>query len=364
MKPALILTISFLPIASIIHSQITITSADMPNAGDSIRVSFSTDPIDPTLTGANYTWNFATLNPNAQTVMPVVDPSDFTIPYNFIFNAFNTSYGIKQYTPDSIGGFQPDDAYNYYKETASDLKKVGMGMTINSIPIPIQYDMPDYVYRFPMNYGNIDSCDAHFEFTIPGYGTYSQMIHRVNEVDGWGQLTTPFGTVASLRIKSIIHTRDSIAPEDTSMTPYAFNRPPAYEYKWLSAACGLPYLEIDATDFGGGPIVTNIIYQDIYRPGTFQLGVQNNAIVSGISVYPNPASDMVVIQFSLATTADLKVEIFDVDGKTVENILFAQQNPGTHIQFIPLKQLNLKQGIYVLNISGTGFNTAQKILIQ
>jgi len=348
-----------------LNGQITITSSDMPNADDSVRLSFSGGPIDPSLTGANYNWNFGSLVPNAQMVQVFVSPLNFTVPYNFIFNPFNTSYGAKQYTPDSLGGFQPSDAYNYLKESSGNLKKVGMGMTINSIPLPMQFDQPDYIYRFPMNYGNIDSCDAHVELTIPGFGTYAQFIHRVNEVDGWGQLTTPLGTVSSLRIKSIIHTRDSIAPEDTTMSGFAFNRPPAYEYKWFSAGSKLPYLEVDATDLGGGPTVTNIIYQDVYQPGIFQLSTTDiKTNDAQLIIYPNPASELLSVQYTLNQPTDVKVEMLDLTGKIVGNWLYPNQTPGTNIQTIPLKNLVLNPGTYLIRISGTNFSSSKKLMIR
>jgi hypothetical protein len=363
MKPTFTLIAVFV-FALSVNSQITITSADMPNADDSVRVSFAADPIDPTLTGANYTWNFS-LTPTAQTVQIFVNPLDFTIPYNFIFNPFNTSYGVQQYLPDSIAGFQPDDAYNYLKESSGDLKKVGQGMTINSIPLPMQYTNPDYIYRFPMNYGNMDSCDAYVEITIPGFGTYAQSIHRVNEVDGWGQLTTPFGTVSSLRIKSMVLTRDSIAPEDTTMGGgFAFNRPLAYEYKWFSAGSKIPYLEIDATDLGGGPTVTNIIYQDVYQPGVFQLGVTPTQTDINLKIFPNPATDFIYVQYTLTNNSDLKFEILDITGRIVETIAYPNQPTGPGMQTISLKNLLLSTGTYFVKISGNGFTNSQKFMVK
>ena len=61
----LFLTIFF---TSILSAQISITSADMPNAGDSVLISVTTtiDTNDVTLTGANYTWDYSTLVPNFQ----------------------------------------------------------------------------------------------------------------------------------------------------------------------------------------------------------------------------------------------------------------------------------------------------------
>ena len=79
--------------------QITITQSDMPNVDDSVRVSYSTTIIDPTLTDTNYTWDFSSLVPNLQSVEIFDSPLSFAFPYNAIFNFINTSYGLEVYAP-------------------------------------------------------------------------------------------------------------------------------------------------------------------------------------------------------------------------------------------------------------------------
>src|SRR6476646_8091527 len=85
--------------ASASLAQITVTNADMPNAGDSIKVSVtnSTGGSDQTLTGANYLWDFTTLSPNNQRYEKFDNPSTFPGIYAAIFNPFNTSYGKNNY---------------------------------------------------------------------------------------------------------------------------------------------------------------------------------------------------------------------------------------------------------------------------
>ena len=70
-----------LPIALVfstaLTAQITITSADMPNAGDSVLISVanSIDTNDINLTGANYTWDYSTLIPTlASPLFAVIIP--------------------------------------------------------------------------------------------------------------------------------------------------------------------------------------------------------------------------------------------------------------------------------------------------
>jgi len=347
---------------TIASAQITITSADMPDAGDSVRVSFAASMVDPAPTGANHVWDFSTLTPTAQDVQIFQSPSTFAVPYNFLFNIINTSYGAEQFTPDSIAGFQPEDAFNYFKENTGDFRKIGMGMTINSIPLPMQYSQPDYIYRFPMDFGNIDSCDAEVEINIPTFGTYAQFIHRVNEVDGWGQLTTPLGTVNALRLKSIVNTRDSIAPEAGG--GFAFDRPTVIEYKWISDESKIPYLQIDATDIGGTPTVTNIIYQDVYQPGVFQLSTENYVENAQVMVYPNPATHVLYLSYHLQQNENLKIELFDVTGKLLDQPMYKQSQAGNNVTSVSIEHLGLKKGMYIMKLSGTKLSTSVKFLVN
>src|SRR6188474_3221851 len=53
-----------------LRAQITVTSADMPSSGDTVRrsITFDFTGIVPDSTGANYTWDYSTLVADSQTV--------------------------------------------------------------------------------------------------------------------------------------------------------------------------------------------------------------------------------------------------------------------------------------------------------
>ena len=84
----LIILLSCSLLFNLIHAQITIASGDMPSSGDTIRFSETMDikGNDPLLTGANYTWNYANLIPNAQRVDTFFSVGSTPIAYQFFFN--------------------------------------------------------------------------------------------------------------------------------------------------------------------------------------------------------------------------------------------------------------------------------------
>ncbi len=357
----------FFSITTVCFGQIPIGQSDMPSAGDTLRVSNTTDTINPALTGPNYTWNYSFLKAASQWVEKFDNPSSFTFPFNLLFNVFNTSYGQKQYTPDSIPGLgiSMGNAYGFFKKSSTSLKQIGQGLSINGLPVPFQYSSEDYIYRFPLNYGNIDSSDSQFgpPSVVPLPFYYGQKIHRVNEVDGWGTLTTPFGTFSTLRVKSTLHIRDTIA--DSSGIGFAFARPTQYEYKWLKQGGKIPYLQINATDIGGFPVVTKITYRDSLRSGTIQIGINEVTNTDfGMQLFPNPANDFVVVQYQLANSESIKFEILDITGKTITTIGNSKSSKGLHVEVINLKRYNLSKGIYFVSLNVGAIRVIKKLVIN
>lgn len=367
MKKYLLIISNLLCVAGI--SQITITQADMPNVNDTLRISYALDIVDPVPTGANYTWDFSFLNPAAQWVEKFDDPSTFPGFFSWLFGSWNTSYGNVQYTPDSIPflGIKPDDAYNFYKKSSSQYLQVGTGLSINATQIPFIYNPDDVIYKFPLQYGDKDSSDAEFGFNVPPLDTngyyYGQLIHRVNEADGWGTLITPYGTFPSLRIKSIITVRDTF--KDTTGATFANTRAPSYEYKWLTQGGKIPYLEIDADEIAGTPVVTNIAYRDNYNPNVPGIGVPE--IVSfnlRFAVFPNPAKDYLMIEFSLDEKSDMKIELLDINGRKIHELMKGKRNPGKNMEIIKLPEAKIKSGTYLLKVISGKKEGVKKVSIQ
>jgi hypothetical protein len=352
--------------SSALSAQITISSSDMPNAGDSILISVTNTigSLDPALTGPSYTWDYSTLTPNLQRYEVFDSPLTFTSPFNLIFNIFNTSYGRDNNTITSIPipGVSFDAAYDFIKESTSKLRQIGAGYTINGTPLPFLYSSDDVIYKFPMNYLNVDSCDYKFGLPIPTIGYYGQTGHRVNVVDGWGAVTTPFGTFNALRVKSTIAAIDTI-----NIFSFGSNipRPIKYEYKWLATAKQIPVLEIDANDVAGTVTVTNVQYIDSIIPGVPSLGISenlNNAIHS--SVYPNPFIDNITVQYTLSSKTHLTMSITDIFGKTVAIVVDENQLIGAHQQTVNVSEMNLASGVYFFVIQTESSKEVHKIVVS
>ncbi len=236
-----------------LSAQITITRDDMPNIGDTIRLSNAAilTGFDPSLTGPGYNWDFTGLEPQTQVVEGYVSPQSTPFLYQIIFNQSVASIASPINGIDFLPGFEVTDAYIFYKESNSNYVRAGYGITLAGIPVPMKFDQPELLYTFPLQATSLaDSSSSSYSLAFPGIGYFSIDRKRVNVVDGWGTLSTPFGSYNTLRVKSNVNEYDSIyidsiqfgAPVNRFYT----------EYKWLANGYSIPVMTITQE----GPVVT------------------------------------------------------------------------------------------------------------
>ena len=90
---------------------------------------------------------------------------------------------------------------------------------------------------------------------------WRQRRKRTTQVDGWGEITTPYGTFSALRIHHRIVESDSIR-----VSVGGFNNwvgipiPVAHEYEWRAVGEKEPILVIKTNEISGGENVTAIEY--------------------------------------------------------------------------------------------------------
>lgn len=358
------MVIGMLCMSLLAKAQITITAADMPNAKDSIVISIANalDSNDVKLTGAGYSWNYSKLVPSLQRYDVFDAPSSFTSPYNLLFNQFNTSYGKNNYQLKTIPlpGMKVDAAYDFFKESTNDFRQIGAAYTLNGTPIPFLYSPNDIIYRFPMNYLNQDSCDYKYGLTIPGMGYYGQTGHRVNLVDGWGTLVTPFGTFTTLRVLSAVTAVDTIYI-DAFKIGSNIPRPLKHEYKWFAQGSKVPVLQIDANVTGGTLTVTSIQFQDSLRSNVPHVGIKDIAADGGkFEVYPNPAQEQCTIHYLTKSNVPVQISVMDITGKT---IFSSVETRSAGEQRFTLSTQNFSNGIYFVRLQVERTSSVQKLII-
>lgn len=344
------------------QAQITVTTNDMPAAGDSVRVSFAAGigNTDVTLTGPNYLWDYSFLTPNAQQRIEFNPPT--AIPFNFLATVATTNP-----SPDSIPflGAIPTDFYDYFKASAGSYKQVGSSFTyapLGNLTIPILYTSSDVVYRFPLDYGNIDSSDAHYSFSIPNLIYYGEDRHRVNVVDGWGTLMTPFGTFNTLRMRSIVDAVDTISM-DTFGLHVSTPLPTEIQYKWMGIGSKIPLLEVDVQLIATQPVVTNVIYQDSLRDSLFQVGVaEQTAQEIKSTLFPNPTDNSSLLIYQLDAPANVSISLADLQGREVLSRDLGRKASG--IQQEQLDLTTLAPGVYFVRLQAGAQHSVQRLVVQ
>jgi len=338
--------LAYLTFNFITNAQITLTSVDFAAVNDTVRMSQAIDPtIDFSTTGAGQTWDFSGLTPNAQELkyfQPVANAGAFV---NFIFGTFapvkyqasyflpSTDLPLQQITAILPIGIQ--DVFQFSRKTADSLTSVGYAMTVSfngsATTIPIQSDTIETPYDFPLAFGN-----THFsrgatsvDFNPIYNAKWNQHRIRLTTVDGYGTITTPFGTFDALRIRHDIDEIDSLYTELPFIggTWIPLDIPASHQYEWWTNGQKEPILRISTSDVFGNETVTAIEYRDIFRPEFASVAELSNKIIC----YPNPVDQLL----TLTTEVPIKaVYIYSTDGKLIESIGAVVDNK-VDLSFLP-----------------------------
>ena len=354
MKKLKLISVFFL-IPFFLFSQITINQGDMPQVGDTIRLSktFDIGTINYTQTGNDYTWDFSSLFPLTQSVDTFVSVQETPWVYKIVF-FLSSNLAKPSQDFDLIPGFQVTDVYEFYKNSSSDFRLVGNGITLNSIPIPNKFEEPDIIFRFPLYAGNIDSSFSTHEFDIPGIGYLGGWKKRVNHADGWGTLITPYGTFETIRVKSDIIQYDSIFIDSLGIGfPVLWDYT---EYKWLGNDFGLPLCTV--SDDG---IISDVTYIDSVR-SLFTGVVTKNIVDSKISIYPNPVKDKINVEVVVNNPDEIEILLKSITGETIQQLYKGKQTEKVFKQTFSIDSDKLSKGIYFLKIKTNEKIYARKII--
>ncbi|GAB4417623.1 MAG: hypothetical protein OHK0039_28200 [Bacteroidia bacterium] len=346
----------FLPILLILSlpafAQISLTGSDLPTAG--YRAYLSTPDtllfVDPAPTGAGYTWDFSQLSPVLQSTDSFVSVNSIPLAIRFLF--LSATVAQIQQAPDSLLGISLGDGYQFYRVTSGAYINLGVGGTVSGVPLGLAYDPTDTLFRLPLTYGQQNTSYAQATLDVPGFAFVQQTLNRETEVDGWGSLTTPYGTFDVLRLRSTTTGFDSVAFDTIQ---FGLPRPRQISYEWWGKEEAVPLLRIGAIGLDTAEVVSGISYVDSLR--VFNTTGIRRPAASALALYPNPASDAVQVRWAQHLGQEARLEVFDAQGRQVYE---TRLTPAT--RQIPTG--HLPAGTYLVRIA-QGDNTYQgRLLIQ
>ncbi len=342
---------------SFVFGQITVSQTDMPQPGDTIRLSTCNSNAglpNPALTGTNYLWDYTALIPFTQTVDTFLAVSSTPLAYQFFFNnglmypAYKATVAQAAPSLPALGPVTITKVINYYKDESSNYESVGYGAIINGLPTSVKDDTIDVMYVFPMTYGNSDSCRSSSQVSISGLGYYSTHQKRVNHVDGWGTLKTPFGSFNTLRVKTVLFSFDSLNIDTPIHIGFSTPVTGQIQYKWFANGFGLPILQVNEQIVAGNPVFTSAVYRDSARKALLGLN-QINSSINNCLVYPNPGSGNFTFQVdgNYAPSGNYGVKIYNMTGQVVYNNIFItpHQNPSFNVNLC-----NQPSGLYIYTL--------------
>ncbi|RYY15121.1 MAG: T9SS type A sorting domain-containing protein, partial [Cytophagaceae bacterium] len=204
-----------------------------------------------------------------------------------------------------------------------------------------------------------DASYSVLEVTVAGTGALRRRRQRSNLPDGWGTLTTPFGTYQTLRIVTTIIDVDSAVIGTTTIP--ATTLPTQREYKWLAKGVHVPLLTITTTEVAGVQQVTGVEYRDIYRKIT-PLAAHSALLDAGLSLYPNPSAVGTALRLAVpAGSGPLAVTITDVVGKTLFSRRYASPGPEVVLDAATLGDL---RGVLLLTVQTSQGTATRRVVRQ
>jgi hypothetical protein len=368
-------TLILLGLAAVAHAQttpITITgvvatggATDLPAPGDTLRLS-TASPILPAgvpalaLNGPNQTWNYAALQARAQSV------DGYTaVPAAFIVS-FGVFGGVNRATmaspqPIPVPGVPITDTYAFFNKSPNDYRSVGFGALISGLPIPATYQsqaLQDVIYRLPMAYLQRDSSNSVLIGSVPGTLYFNRKQKRVNKVDGWGTLTTPYGSYQTLRVVTTLQQHDSLSV--AGAPGQALNQPLTREYKWLGNNQRVPLLTITTQVVGGTETIINVQYRDFYRRITSPLAAGRPVALANYATYPNPVSGNVALHLSgLADARTAQLTATDLAGR----VLFERSVSVTGGEaVVPAAEFGTFRGVALLMVQTPAGRVVSKVV--
>jgi hypothetical protein len=205
--------------------------------------------------------------------------------------------------------------------------------------VPLRYDNPDRYYKFPLDYGNVDSSSSSFTLDLPDVAYVTTSRQRLNTVDGWGTLTTPYGSFESLRMKSEVTEYDSVYIDSLNLgVPVNRNYT---EYKWLTNGHGVPVLQVTQE----GELIT-VQYIDSVRTVTSIAHPKSHDI--RMTLYPNPCRDMLHVQWYMDRPGPVHLQIVTTTGRRIWNKEFSSLPGGDQTITIAMNELKVPNGTLFL----------------
>jgi hypothetical protein len=315
----------------------TITSASLPQIGYTYNTVNDTMPAELASftvsagSGSAQTWNYTT-----QFVTTYTQATSFVAP--------SSGQGSSNFPNATMATSDINGNWIYLVSSGSGLMIDGEYGSINGMQAAVDFVPNTGFLPTPLSFGTSNSYTSTATFTVSQSGTPVQVRHhswKTITADAFGSLTTPSGTYTNtLRMKTHEITADSAFVSGF----FAFAQwDSTTNYNWLQNSQVLNLLEIDLDQNGA---TTKASYLQSFNNAVATI----NGPSAVFSVYPNPANSIANLSYNNPTTCQVTLNIIDMTGRQVAQVMNEMQSVGNHQITINLEALRMPKGLYFLQL--------------
>ncbi len=344
---------------SYLAAQPTITSDIMFAIGDSAPVQYfdqGPNVFDAGPAGANVMWDFSNVN---------TDPSQA-----FTWSAeLPTNTAWADSFPSATHAFRfPQDSgasYLYYQFDGSQVELLG---TINTLDNQSSKDTFIYNFNqnpqlemwFPTTYleTNRDTAEGTAIVNVAGSSVrLDRTIYRSFLADGYGTITTPFGTfndVLRVRVEEDVEDRafGILATRQRNIRYFWYTPSEKYLIHQMDSLVVLPL---------AGP--SSVSFSMFYRTGHLPTGLfERNVPQLTMAIAPNPARDQVSLSLEIATPTEVKASLYDLHGRLIQDFPAVFAGSGTFQQGFMIQ--DVPTGHYFMKVSTDAGSAVQQLIIR
>ncbi len=333
------LSVFFLFTLQVTQAQITLDASNNWEVGQTYTYNLADgNTFDAGPSGSDVSWDFSGMSVVSTTSSEMVDISDMD--NGNLFPSANI--GFVDLDTDNEGYYFTSNSAQSFYGAVGDL---GGGLTATVI-----YDDPQDMLQYPMTMG--DSFTDTFGGTVTSTGEFDRSGTTVVNIDAWGSLTTPAGTFSDVvRVVTVMNYSDVFM--GSPFADYVETR-----YFWYDTEAAFPLLEYIEIEINGTQGVATFAYLDAVPVSTQSPLAEDIQL----SVFPNPATDQVNIEYALTEGSEVVVSVCNLLGKEVLMVTNGKQAAGRYQLNTDLS--DLPNGTYFVKMNIGGELASHKLQVQ
>jgi hypothetical protein len=314
------------------HAQITLTQANSAPAVGDVYTYYPCDTMPvPGSSGANITWNMTTAvtaTPSSQTIVTPAS-TGYAASYPNANVAINAGSGV----------------YQFISSSSTSVKQWGV---VQGAATTVVYNSPGavfltYPYTYATTYTNTNVTGTFTQGTVTQSGTTTY--------DGYGTLKINGRTYSNVARQKYDMTYDY---NYTSIGHLYYH---TVSYIWYDGVHKTPLMEIISNDATG----LTVSHTKTVIISSYATGIEDvRAGIPGLNVYPNPARDVVHVDFPLSNSADVSFTLYNSIG---EIVMTKTADPSAFIrETIDISAL--RRGIYLLEIIAGNRRETRRVVVE